>query len=85
MTSRINKIITWQGKEYAHIIEDEPNQFCDLCTFGDLCHKVLINQIAFENSPMKLCEELCELENTHYAMFIPAEVAETYCKHINES
>ena len=86
MKARINKLITWDNKEYAHIIEDEPNQFCDLCSFSELCGKVVRKELAFEDSPMKLCEELCyEADDTHYAMFIPSEVAENYCKHINET
>ncbi len=82
MKARINKLIIWDGKEYAHIIEDEPNQFCDLCSFSELCGKVVRKELAFEDSPMKLCEELCK-PDIHYAMFIPSEVAESYIKHVN--
>lgn len=81
MKARINKIITWQGKEYAHIIEDEPWQFCDICDFGDLCSKVIRKELAYEDSPMPICEKLSEEANTHFAFFLDANKAEHYCKN----
>lgn len=83
MSARINKYITWNEKEYAHIIEDKPNQFCDLCAFGEICQKVLLKTLEFSESPMKVCEELCDAENTHFAMFVPGEVAEKYVRTVN--
>ena len=85
MSTRINKIINWDGKEYAHIIEDNPNQFCDLCVFSDLCQKVILKKLAFEESPMKICEELCSKENTNYAMFLESDVAKRYINRINNA
>ena len=81
MKARINKIITWQGKEYAHIIEDNPFSFCDICDFGDLCSKVLAKELTFEDSPMSICEKLSEEANTHFAFFLDANKAEHYCKN----
>ena len=79
MKARINKIITWKGKEYAHIVEDEPNEFCDLCAFSNICGKVLTKEVSYEQSPMPICVHLClEANDTHYAMFIEAEKAEKY-------
>ena len=69
MKSHINKIINWKGKEYAHIIEDTPAPFCDFCAFSEICQKVLYKELAFEDSPMKICSELCDVENTHFAYF----------------
>ena len=83
MKTRINKLITYNNKEYAHIIEDEPNQFCDLCAFFELCTKVIQKELAFEDSPMKICGDLCDAENTHFAFFIESDKAEHYCKGIN--
>ena len=77
--SRINKIITWDGKEYAHVIETEPSSFCDQCVFSDLCQKVLYRELAVEDSPMKVCNDLCTKENTHFAFFMEANRAEDYC------
>ena len=82
--ARINKIITWDNKEYAHIIEDEPSEFCDICTFRDLCMKVIQKKLAFEDSPMKKCEELCDAEDTHFAFFIDSSRAEDYCNRFNK-
>jgi len=84
MKARINKIITWQNKEYAHIVEDEPFQFCDICDFGDLCSKVLRKELAFEDSPMPICEKLSEEADTHFAFFRKVDDAEKYCKRINK-
>lgn len=81
--ARINKIITWNNKEYAHIIENELSEFCDLCSFRDICAKVLQKKLAFEDSPMKICQELCDAENTHFAFFIEANKAENYCNKMN--
>lgn len=85
MKARINKIITWQGKEYAHIIEDEPFEFCDICVFRDICPKVLTKQLAFENSPMPICNKLSEEADTHFAFFIEANKAEDYCNRRNRN
>lgn len=85
MKARINKIITWQEKEYAHIIEDEPYPFCDLCSFSDICQKVLTKELAHEDSPMPICEKLSEEANTHYAFFIEANKAEGYCNRRNKN
>lgn len=84
MKARINKIIIWQGKEYAHIVEDEPWQFCDICDFGDLCSKVICKELAYENSPMPICNKLSEEANTHFAFFIKADKAESYCNRMNK-
>lgn len=84
MKARINKIINWQGKEYAHVIEDEPSQFCDLCAFNKLCWKVVSNELSFNNSPMKVCNDLCDKENTHFAMFVEASEAQDYIKKRND-
>ena len=81
MKARINKIITWQGKEYAHIIEDKPWQFCDICDFGDLCSKVIRKELAYEDSPMPICNKLSEESNTHFAFFRNVNDAEKYCKN----
>lgn len=80
MKARISKIITWQDKEYAHIIEDDPFPFCDICDFRDLCSKVLTKELAFKDSPMPICEKLSEEANTHFAFFLDANKAEYYCK-----
>lgn len=85
MKARINKIITWQDKEYAHIVEDEPFQFCDICDFGDLCSKVLRKELAFEDSPMPICEKLSEEADTHFAFFIRADKAKDYCNMRNKN
>ena len=78
--SRINKIINWNGKEYAHIIEDKPAPFCDFCVFCEECRKVIFQQVDVKDSPMNICRELCDAENTHYAFFMEANKAEKYCK-----
>jgi len=84
MYARINKLINWNGKEYAHIIENEPAPFCDLCAFGDICQKVLTKELAYEDSPMKICNDVCEeANNTHFAFFIDSSKAERYCKRVN--
>lgn len=80
MKSRVNKLINWHGKEYAHIIEDAPFQFCDICVFSKLCSKVLHKELAFEDSPMPICERLCDEANTHFAFFIGADKVEYYDK-----
>lgn len=85
MKAKIYKIINWQGKEYAHIIEDEPWQFCDICDFRDLCPKVLTKELAFEDSPMPICEKLSEEANTHFAFFLDANKAEDYCNRRNKN
>ena len=86
MKARINKIINWKEKEYAHIIEDEPNQFCDLCAFSELCGKVNSKELPYEESPMAICAHLClEANDTHFAMFIEASKAENYIKARNDS
>ena len=85
MKARINKIITWQNKEYAHIVEDEPFQFCDICDFGDLCSKVLTKELAFKDSPMPICRKLSEEANTHFAFFRDTDDAEEYCKRVNNA
>lgn len=85
MSVRINKIINWKGKEYAHIIEDDPNQFCDLCSFREECAKVLSKELLFDNSPMKICDELCKEENTHFAMFIENGTADSYVQGRNKT
>jgi len=79
----ISKIIKWEGKEYAHIIEDTPNEFCDLCAFSELCAKVLTKELLFENTPMRMCSDICEEANTHYGFFIDASKAENYVKSVN--
>ena len=84
MISRINKIINWDGKEYAHIIETRPSQFCDLCALSNWCEKVIDRELAYDESPMKICSELCDAENTHFAMFIEADKAEEYVLNINK-
>lgn len=78
--SRINKIINWKGKEYAHIIESEPAPFCDFCVFRNECQKVLTKQLSFEDSPLRICSDLCDAENTSYAFFMEAGKAENYIK-----
>ena len=85
MKARINKIITWQGKEYAHIIEDEPFEFCDICSFRDICSKVLTKEVSYENSPMSICNKLSEEADTHFTFFRNIDDAEKYCKNINKS
>lgn len=85
MKARINKIITWQGKEYAHIIEDEPFEFCDICSFRDICSKVLTKEVSYENSPMPICNKLSEEADTHFAFFIEANKAEDYCNRRNRN
>lgn len=85
MKARINKIITWQGKEYAHIIEDTPNEFCNLCAFSELCEKVLTKELLFENTPMKTCSDISEEANTHFSFFIEASKAKGYCNRRNKN
>ena len=81
MKAKINKIITWKDKEYAHIIEDESAPFCDLCAFSEECSKVLCKKLAYEDSPMLICDKLCkEAGDVHYAFFIDANKAEYYTK-----
>lgn len=84
MKSRINKIINWQGKEYAHIVENEPFEFCDICAFGDLCQKVLSKEIDYNNSPMIICDELSKETNDDFSFFIEANKAENYCNNRNK-
>ena len=79
MGRRINKLINYKGKEYAHIIEDEPAPFCDFCVFSDLCEKVLRKELEYNNSPMSICSDLCEKENTNFGFFIESNKAEKYC------
>lgn len=83
MKARINKLINYKGKEYAHIIEKDPAPFCDFCVFSDLCTNVLKDPFIFEDSPMKICEDLCDEANTTYGFFINSDGAENYIKHIN--
>lgn len=67
---KVNKIITWKGKQYVHIIADEPAPFCDFCAFGDECQKVLYGEITYDDSPMKMCDELCkEVGSIGFAYF----------------
>ena len=83
MIARINKIINWDGKEYAQVIEDHPAQFCDLCALSEICQKVLYKELEYENSPMKICSDLCNEEQTNFAMFIEANDAERYVNSRN--
>lgn len=86
MKARINKIINWNGKEYAHIVEDKPAPFCDFCAFSELCSKVLSKELEYEKSPMKVCEDLCYTEEPiDFAFFIEASKAESYIRGANET
>ena len=82
--ARINKIIKYNGKEYAHIIEPEPNQFCDLCCFSKTCSNVLNGALDYHESPMCICSELCNEADTDFAMFIESEIAKDYINAINK-
>lgn len=81
MKAKIYKIINWKGKEYAYIIEDEPWEFCDICSFRDICSKVLTKELLYEDSPMLICNKLSKESNTHFSFFIEADKAEHYCKN----
>jgi len=80
---RINKYVKWGDKEYAHIIEEEPAEFCSMCALCDICSQVAQKKITFDNSPMAMCDELCSAENTNYAFFIESDKAEAYCNKMN--
>ena len=84
MSAIINKIIIWHDKEYAHIIEDKPCDFCDLCAFSKLCYNVLSGKVSISDTPMEKCGELCNEEHTDYAFFIEADKAENYIKSMND-
>ena len=66
---KINKIIEYKGQQYEHVIEDHPNQFCDFCAFGNICPLVLWRELDFNESPMKICEQLCDEAGTGFAYF----------------
>lgn len=70
MKSKIGKIINWKGKEYAYLIDEEPAEFCDCCVFRKECAMVLSKELAYEESPMKICSDLSEEFNTNFANFI---------------
>lgn len=78
MAKRVNTFITWKGKEYAHIIGDEPDQYCDMCAFSNICSQVITKKIHYDNSPMVICEQLSTKENTNFSFFVESEHAKNY-------
>lgn len=78
--NRVNKYVKWEDKEYAHLIGDEPAQYCDMCAFRDTCSQVITKKIRYDDSPMTICEKLSEEENTNYSFFVESKDAERWCK-----
>jgi hypothetical protein len=84
MRLRISKVINWDGKEYAFVVDSEPNEFCDFCAFSVLCSEVVRHKRTIEESPMKICMELADAENTNYCNFISNDRAQEYVDNMNK-
>lgn len=82
MSSRISKIVNYQGKEYAHIVEDDPAPFCDFCIFSEDCSKT-ISTMNIANSPLQLCESCSKEAKSSMGFFIEACRAEKYVDAMN--
>ena len=66
---KVARIVKYGDKEYKFLIGDEPTEYCDLCVFREDCAKVVSREITVDQSPMKLCIDLTDEFNTHFACF----------------
>ncbi len=84
MKARIDRIINWKGKDYAHVVEDTLTEFCSLCSFQDVCEKVVSHEVPVDESPMKICQNISDELNINTAFFMDAVEAEGYVQRVNK-
>ena len=75
MSKRINKFVNWKDKEYAHVIADSSADYCGICVFSQLCKQVATKELKYDDSPMSICEQLSDAENSNFTFFVDSEEA----------